>query len=412
MNEMMKKYKRLIGCIIIICILCGVILSFVFSKLFNKMAENPITEEDFLETYNDKIVNQKKEEILLKGTNLGGWLLQEYWMCPVVGDKNIEQWTNEETLQVLEERFGEKKTQELIKEYEDNWITEWDIKNIAKKGCNVIRIPFWYRNFMKDANGTWLTKKIDDNPGIKRLDWVIDTAQKYGIYVILDMHGCPGGQSYNHSTGTARKYELFTNEKYQDAMEELWVTIAKRYKDNPAVAAYDIMNEAQEYNGDIDSDPRNKLYDRMIKAIREVDNRHIITVEGIWGLEVLPNPKDVGWKNILYQVHFYNVNDVEAAENLCNNLDQYSKNYNIPVYLGEFSYMGFIDSCKKYNIHYTTWSYKGSVDMNDTWFMYYKNLEQADIKNDTYEQIKKKWGNCLNTKKFDEDTEITKYYKQ
>ena len=157
-------------------------------------------------------------------------------------------------LDVLEERFGEEKAQQLIEEYQNNWITEQDIRTIAKAGCNVVRVPFWYRNFMKDADGTWLTEKLDDNPGIKRLDWVIETARQYRIYVILDMHGCPGGQSYNHSTGAARTCELFSNTHYQDVMEELWVAIAERYKDNPAVAAYDIMNEAQEYSGEIGSD--------------------------------------------------------------------------------------------------------------------------------------------------------------
>lgn len=54
---------------------------------------------------------------------------------------------------------------------------------------------------MKDADGTWLTEKLDDNPGIQKLDWLIETCQKYGVYVILDMHGCPGGQNAGHTTG-------------------------------------------------------------------------------------------------------------------------------------------------------------------------------------------------------------------
>ena len=81
------------------------------------------------------------------------------------------------------------------------------------------------------------------NPGFQRLDWVIHMAEKYGLYVILDMHGCPGGQSKDHCAGFARQSELFANTKYQDAMEKLWTAIAARYKDSPAVAAYDIMNE-------------------------------------------------------------------------------------------------------------------------------------------------------------------------
>lgn len=408
---MKKKYKIIILCIIILCVIIGSIAAFVWTQSPDRGVENPLTQEDYLETRDRSIVNQNGEEVLLKGTNLGGWLLQEYWMCPVTGDGNIEQWSNAETLQVLEERFGKEQAQELIDEYQDNWITEQDIKNIAQTGCNVIRVPFWYRNFMKDANGTWLTEQIEDNPGIQRLDWVIEMAQKYGIYVILDMHGCPGGQSYNHSTGSARTCELFENEQYQDVMEELWVMLADRYKDHPAVAAYDIMNEAQEYSGDVYSDPRNQIYDRMIKAIREVDHNHIITVEGIWGLNVLPDPNDIGWENVIYQVHYYNVTDENSAEYFCNRLDEYREEYNIPVYLGEFSYMGFIDVCEEQNIHYTTWTYKGSVEMDGNWFMYYQYLEPADVYHDSYDQIKEKWGERIHTENFIEDIEITNCFK-
>lgn len=407
---MVKKYKKwILGIVFLMILACIAVV--VYIRVFDSaVKENPITEDDFLKIEGQKVTNRKGEEILLKGTNLGGWLLQEYWMCPVKGSDKVEQWSNSETLDVLTERFGEEKTQELINEFQDNWITEDDIQNIVKAGCNVIRVPFWYRNFMKDAEGTWLTEQLDDNPGIKRLDWVIETAQKYGIYVILDMHGCPGGQSYNHSTGSARTCELFQNEQYQATMEKLWTAIADRYKDNPAIAAYDIMNEAQEYKGDVQSDPRNQVYDRMIKAIRGVDGNHIITVEGIWGLDALPDPKEAGWDNVMYQVHYYNVNDEGTAENMCKELGDYKKQYNIPIYLGEFSYMGFADACEEEKIHYTTWTYKGCVEMDGTWFMYYRYLEPADVYQDSYDQIKEKWGKSIQTRRFTEETSITKYF--
>ena len=41
----------------------------------------------------------------------------------------------------------------------------------------------WYRNFMKDEQGTWITEDLDENLGIRRLDWVIQTAEKYDMYV-------------------------------------------------------------------------------------------------------------------------------------------------------------------------------------------------------------------------------------
>nr|WP_300304549.1 cellulase family glycosylhydrolase [uncultured Anaerostipes sp.] len=407
---MIGKKRKWIICIILLCILIGVAVSFTVRKLSDRVAENPMTQDDFLKTDGQKIVNQKGEEVYLKGTNLGGWLLQEYWMCPVKGSDSVAQWRNEETLDVLEERFGEEKAQQLIEEYQNNWITEQDIRTIAKAGCNVVRVPFWYRNFMKDADGTWLTEKLDDNPGIQKLDWLIETCQKYGVYVILDMHGCPGGQNAGHTTG-GRTCELYTNEHYQDVMEELWVTIAERYKNNPAVAAYDIMNEAQEWDGDVASDPRNKVYDRMLKAIREVDSDHIITIEGIWNFGVLPDPNEIGWENVVYQEHQYNVKDENAAEKLVADWAAYREQHNVPVYLGEFSYMPFADACEKYNIPYTTWTYKGTIKLDEDWYMYYKYVEAADVTRDSYDQIKEKWGSVLHTDDFEEVTKVTDIFR-
>ena len=378
-------------------------------KNLSKAKKNRIEDEDFLGTYGTSIVNQSGKEVVLEGVNIGGWLLQEYWMCPVKGDKDVNQWTNIETLQELEKRFGEEKTRELVETYEENWITEKDIQNIAAKGCNVIRVPFWFRNFMLYSDGTWIVQDKEKNPGFQRLDWIIKTAGKYGIYVILDMHGCPGGQSSDHSTGSARKCRLYSNETHQKSMEKLWVAIAKRYKDNPTVAAYDIMNEPEYFEGKISEDPRNKIYDQMIHAIREVDNRHIIAVEGIWELSVLPHPDEIGWTNVIYEVHSYGDN----VDSYCKKLLKYSNEYDVPVYLGEFSDVKWLEKCREEEISFTSWTYKGTSNTDETWFMYQsKDMAKADVTKDPYWLIKLKWGKCLRTEYFDENKEITKYWKQ
>lgn len=369
--------------------------------------EQQLTEEDFLTVSGRDIVNANGDKINFEGVNIGGWLIQEYWMSPVEGDKDVKQWTNLETLQVLEERFGTEKMKELTDIYEDNWITEEDIQNIAAKGCNVIRVPFWYRNFMSYSDGTWIDDNLDKNPGFQKLDWVIEKAGKYGMYVILDMHGCPGGQSTDHCSGSARKSKLFYSEVKKKAMEKLWIEISKRYKDNPTVAAYDIMNEPETYKGDVESDPRNKLYDRMITAIRKVDKRHIIAVEGIWSLEVLPKPYETSWDNVIYEVHSYGDN----PENYCDTIEQYSRYYNIPVYIGEFSDMRILEKCRKLKISYTFWGYKGMINGDNRWFMYATNdFTSVDVNNDPYWLIKLKWGKCLRTQYFSANEEILKYW--
>ena len=370
----------------------------------------PLTEKDFLKASGTEIMNRDGEEIVLTGVNLGGWLVHEYWMCPVYGDPEAGQfWAQMDTLQALSERFGEKSARRLLEQYADNWITEWDIRNIAALGCNVIRVPFGYWSFMSDDTGTWLTEDAEENPGFQRFDWLLETAEKYGIYVILDMHGCPGGQSYDSCDGTSGDYLLFQNSECQDVMEKLWVAIAERYKEEPALAGYDIMNEGEYYSGDVENDPRNMIYDRMYRAIRQVDPEHIIFMEAIWELSCLPVPVQAGWENVVYETHPYDKND---AETYCNGLLEYAQNNQVPVYVGECMSMKMLDTCRKYGISCTPWTYKGTSYAEGTWYMYYTDqLAMADVLNDPEWLIEMKWGKCIRTQFYEPMEEVLSHYR-
>lgn len=371
-------------------------------------------DKRFLQVRDGQLVNGEGETVVLRGVNLGGWLIQESWMCPVNGEDR--KWANLDTLELLESRFTDQEIQKLLDTYQDNWITEADIGNIASLGCNVVRVPFWYRNFMKDEQGTWLTEDLDENPGIRRLDWIIDMAEKYDMYVILDMHGCPGGQSMDHCCGTLCENRLYTDEQCQQTMEMLWVTLAKRYCDRAAVAAYDIMNEPQNnggYRGTGSYDPwestswelSNAVYDRMIKAIRKVDANHVITVEGIWRLSNLPDPAQMGWTNMMYQLHLYD--DENGFRTWAADLAVKAKEYDVAAYVGEFQNMAGLGICNEYGISWTTWTYKGTNRDVGTFFWYYGEPEKADCANDSYEELLRKWGEPLRTESFAEKAYLT-----
>ena len=58
------------------------------------------------------LINENGEEIVLKGVNLGNWLLWETWMGFV--PEYTHDWAYFDTLQVFIDRFGEEKTKEII----------------------------------------------------------------------------------------------------------------------------------------------------------------------------------------------------------------------------------------------------------------------------------------------------------
>lgn len=350
-----------------------------------------------LSVKNGLIVDENSKEVILRGVNLGNWMLIETWMSWI--ENYSDEWGYFDTIEVLTERFGADKTAELINTYENNFIRDTDIAQIEKLGFNCVRVPFWYRNFMTE-NGEWLTENTDDNPGFKQLDRLIDLCREHNIYVILDLHGAPGGQSMNHSTGKAGRNQLYTDKDCMDACVELWKGIAQRYKDEDVVAAYDLLNEPQNNGGyegenawqaesDEAVEKTNAAYDTLYKAVRKVDNDHIISFEGIWSSKVLPDPEENGYTNMLYQMHLYDTKARDIRSRV-REMVKMRKKYGVAVFVGEYNNgenEAYADKLYKDNgISTTKWTYK-TFNAGKQWGIFNKDTERIDIKTASYEDI-------------------------
>lgn len=392
----MKKFISLILVLTLVLSLFGCASKPETIELADYNNSNP-KELTLLTVQNGYIVNENGEEVVLKGVNLGNWLLWETWMGFV--PEYTSDWAYYDTLEVFLERFGEEKTNELVKTYEDNFITEEDIAQIEKLGFNCVRVPFWYRNFMTEEL-EWLAENHNDNSGFQKIDWLISTCEKYGIYVILDLHGAPGGQSKNHCTGKAGRNELYENEEMMNATVELWCAIAERYKDNKTVAAYDLLNEPQNnggYEGDYtwaaESEEAvsrtNKAYDTLYKAIREIDENHIISFEGVWSTTVLPDPNEMGYENLLYQLHLYDT-EKGMIRYRVKELKTARKDWGVAVIVGEYNNgENEYYAQKQYDkndISRVKWNYK-TYNAGEQWGIFNKDVERIDIKTATYEEI-------------------------
>ncbi|MCL2276741.1 MAG: cellulase family glycosylhydrolase [Treponema sp.] len=373
-------------------------------------------------------------EVILRGLNLGGWMIQESWMCPVTG--HDRGWANLDTINAMEDRgFTKDQIQELFDTYQDNWITEDDFDFFKTAGVNSVRLPFWYRNFMSDDKGAWIggddgsgTETV--NPGFKRLDWAIAMAKERGIYIILDLHGAIGGQSMDHCCGTLGKNELYTNAEYEQATVDLWLAIVKRYKNENTVAAYDLLNEPQNnggYEGENSWAPGSvravhetvRIYDRLYREIREIDPDTIIIMEAIWEMN-LPDPmyahagqidinerfsgKRTAWdKNVMYSMHLYD-HSRNMISRRVNELISARSRWNVAVHAGEFNNDNEGNQAFAYSqynnhkINWNMWTYKiAGADMGNWSLFQARSKPKADPVNDSFETIKQKWGETLRT---------------
>lgn len=369
-------------------------------------------------------------KIQLKGVNFGNWLNQEGWMSvnslgPKLNEdgsyvKINDQGTVEEYLETPQEDINlamknnpnltDAQIEELWNIYYDAYCQEIDFKNIKDSGLNMIRLPMYYRNFMEGDDDNL---KMKEKP-FERIDWFLEMAKKYDLYVVLDMHGVPGGQSgYEHS-GTY-KVEFWDNQKYIDSTCLLWSEIAKHYKnDRPdlagVIAAYDLINEPA---GEKSSTERKHwdVMDKIYDAIRAVDKDHVISVEGCWYFISLPDPEEYGWENMLYQYHFYNwFTNIVSYEMFYSLqfLTMAMADYNVPKYVGEFTFFEDEDAWIKWLNQYdkmgwswSIWNYKATTPgwWDTSWGMYVERLElydgnlKLDLSKATYEEIKKVWEN-------------------
>ncbi|MDR2046298.1 MAG: glycoside hydrolase family 5 protein [Clostridiales bacterium] len=349
-----------------------------------------VDERDFLITDGTLVKNLNDEIVSLRGTNAGGWLVYERWQCPANAP-------DQKTLiDVLTDRFGAAVRDELIAVYEESYWQTRDFDNLAEMGVTLVRLPFTVFNLYGDDG------ELREN-AFSRIDWFVENCAERGIYVVIDLHGAFGSQNGEHHSGQTNDGSLlYKSPENRAKTKELWKIIAARFKDNPAVAAYDLLNEPDNDTGRTGAEQMD-YFDELYDAVRSVDGRHIIMIESCWTVLDIAPPIKYGWKNVIYQYHHY-VREFSGDEDMQKRLSDLmvltvrSVNfaYNVPTYMGEFAFFDnfgaweyALSAYNRVGFMWTTWSYKAKGDTS--WGLYNQFVEDADVYNDSADTIREKW---------------------
>ena len=386
----MKIVRKLVSMLLVFAMTFSMAISGKITGITQVSAREALGSNDFLKVNGTQIRKQKGtgDVVYLRGTNAGGWLVQENWMNPTNASDQKTMMTT------LANRFGTSKRDELVSTYENNYWTTQDFDNCAEMGMSVIRLPFTYMNLCDD-NGNLKSNAFD------RLDWFVQNCSQRGMYVILDMHGAFGSQNgMDHSGEINDGKQLYYNQSNKDKTLNLWKKIAEHFKGNPAVAAYDILNEPGIKAAATYSLHWN-FYNEIYNTIRSKDSNHIIIMESCWDADNLPRPSQYGWTNVAYEYHYYpwsaqNSSDAQKSYFSSKVSDIANHNYGVPTFVDEFTCFeqseGWKAAMSTFNSqgwHWTTWSYK--VTGNSSWGIYNHNPEKVDIYNDSADTIKNKW---------------------
>lgn len=295
---------------------------------------------DFLRVSGKQIVDGQGENVVLRGVGLGNWMLQEPYMMDVAGIVDNQQ-------QLKAKIAGLAGTSNMMVFYE-SWLTNYmraaDVAEFAARGFNSIRLPLHYNLLTLPieqepvaGQNTWLTN------GFKLVDQLLGWCESNQLYLILDMHACPGGQGHDRpiSDYNPPAPSLWENATNRGKLIALWREIASRYANRQWIGGYDLINEPNwtfegrpNINGceDQTNAPLRQLLMDITSAIRQVDTNHIIYLAGnCWGGNyngILP-PWDA---NLVISFHKYW--DAPTAESLLGRIALRDQ-WNLPLWLGE-----------------------------------------------------------------------------
>ncbi|HUI08025.1 MAG TPA: cellulase family glycosylhydrolase [Verrucomicrobiae bacterium] len=236
--------------------------------------------------------------------------------------------------------------------YTSNYVTGVDCALLKSQGYNVIRLPFNHR--MLSTLGP--TNSYLES-GFQVLSNMVQWCKANGLYVVLDMHSAPGGQSADapadpestqwtwtgstsNQVGVACLWTDTGNTSGRTSAQnkqrtiDMWKEIARRFRTETQVAGYDLINEPVLPAG-VNTSTMRTLYSNITAAIRLVDTNHLILIQGNTYASSTNGLGPMNWDpqtNLALVFHKYWSTNSPAS---IQPFTSFSSTYNVPLIMGE-----------------------------------------------------------------------------
>ncbi len=319
----------------------------------------------YLHAAADQLVDRTGQPVQLRCENLGAWLHPEAYL---LGEGALNLLVSASELRArLANLVGADPAIAFWSAYRAGYVTADDFAQLHRLGFNCVRVPFEWRSLVGDP-------ARPDAPllagGLAPLDDAVRWAAQEDMYVILDLHTAPGGQSEAASVSdvpsndvTPRLFDGPTATANQAQLVSVWRQLAAHFASAAAVGGYDLMNEP-DVPGDVSPTALPAIYAEVIAAIRQVDPDHLVITEGdkqARDFSAFPAPLD---PNQVYSFHAYFTATDEAS--IAPYVALRNRDH-LPLWLGEFGenslewQHAMVHLVETEHIGWALWTYKRRV---------------------------------------------------
>mmetsp|Transcript_36730 Transcript_36730/g.68332 ORF Transcript_36730/g.68332 Transcript_36730/m.68332 type:complete len:479 (-) Transcript_36730:167-1603(-) len=267
-----------------------------------------------------------------RSVNLGSWFVPEKWMFTDSSD--LWKDTQATDLYTLSVELGPEEASNRMHKHWESWFTEADFEAMANTyGVNQIRIPMGYWDMEETAPYVF--------GGMAYIDQAVEWADKYGMSVLIDLHGCPGSQNGQDHSGKSGEILWSEPENVAKTVEILGM-MAARWASVSNVWGFELMNEPH-YS--LSYELLTEFYRDAYTAIREYSDSTHIVINSLygphdWTANVFPEPQ---YRNAVLDLHMYTVwtgaSSIEEIVDITASWGQEIRDLTVyyPVIVGEMS---------------------------------------------------------------------------
>lgn len=166
---------------------------------------------------------------MLKGANLGNWLVLEKWMSPeLFANVHAEDETS------LCETLDDVVKHERFRVHRDTYITDRDFAYLAARGIDFVRLPVPFFVFGGYEPFVGCIDYVD-----KAFHW----AERHGVDILLDLHTVPDSQNGFDNGGLVGVCKFHKNPEHVGFALDVLEQLTARYRDRDNFWGIEVLNE-------------------------------------------------------------------------------------------------------------------------------------------------------------------------